>query len=198
MRIRQFRPGDEPFLSDICLKTADAGADATGVLPDGELWAHIFALPYAERHPDLAFVVANDADEPVGYVLGTDDTDAFEDWFANEYWPRLTERFPNPSDDDESREAGLLKYAYARRAGAEPYGTDHPAHLHIDLLPEAQGAGWGRKAPGGGASLLRCSRMHCEHATSAHCTSASTQTTRTRLRSTSGSGSHQSRRIRGM
>ncbi len=163
MRIRQFRPGDEPFLSNICLKTADAGGDATGLLPDGELWAHIFALPYAEKHPDLAFVVANDADEPVGYVLGTDDTDAFEDWFANEYWPRLAERFPNPSDDDGSREAGLLKYAYARRAGAEPYGTDHPAHLHIDLLPEAQGAGWGRKLIEALADALRARGIRSLH-----------------------------------
>lgn len=145
MRIRSFQAGDEPYLADICLKTADAGADATGILSDDELWAHIFALPYAEKHPDLAFVVANEADEPVGYVLGTDNTDAFEDWFANNYWPRLANRFPKPGEEAEGREAGLLKYAYGRRAGAEPYGAEHPAHLHIDLLPEAQGSGWGRK-----------------------------------------------------
>ncbi len=145
MHIRQFRPGDEPFLTQICLKTADAGKDGTGILPDDDLWAHIFALPYAEKHPDLAFVVVNDKDRPVGYILGTDDTDAFENWFATVYWPRLKERFPQPAESDDSREAGLLKYAYGRRPGAEPYSTEHPAHLHIDLLPEAQGAGWGRQ-----------------------------------------------------
>jgi GNAT superfamily N-acetyltransferase len=35
--------------------------------------------------------------------------------------------------------------AYGRRGGAEPYGDTYPAHLHIDLLPELQGQGWGRR-----------------------------------------------------
>ncbi len=66
MRIRPFRAGDEPALADICLKTADAGADATGLLDDDAVWAQIFVLPYVARHPDLAFVVAADDDRPVG------------------------------------------------------------------------------------------------------------------------------------
>ena len=40
---------------------------------------------------------------------------------------------------------GTLRYAYGRRAGAEPYGDSFPAHLHIDLLPHLQGQGWGRR-----------------------------------------------------
>lgn len=163
MRIRSFHPGDEPYLTNICVKTADAGNDATGILPDDELWAHIFALPYAERHPDLAFVVASDADKPIGYILGTDDTDAFEDWFASDYWPRLADRFPKPSDGDDTREASLLKYAYGRRAGAEPYAAAHPAHLHIDLLPEAQGAGWGRQLIERLADALRARGIRSLH-----------------------------------
>ena len=46
---------------------------------------------------------------------------------------------------ERTRQDGTLRYAYGRRAGAEPYGDDHPAHLHIDLLPELQGQGWGRR-----------------------------------------------------
>ena len=45
---------------------------------------------------------------------------------------------------EQSRQDGTLIYAYSRRAGAEPYAEDYPAHLHIDLLPEVQGQGWGR------------------------------------------------------
>ena len=56
-RIRPFQPGDEPALADICLKTADDGADATGVLEDDSVWAEIFVLPYVTDSSSL-FVFA--------------------------------------------------------------------------------------------------------------------------------------------
>jgi ribosomal protein S18 acetylase RimI-like enzyme len=143
-RIRPFRPGDEPALADICLKTADEGADATGVLEDDDLWAEIFVLPYVARHPELAFVVEADDGRVVGYVVGAPDTRAFEEWFRREWWPRHSGRWPQP-EAERTRQDGILIYAYGRRAGAEPYGDTYPAHLHIDLLPEVQGQGWGRR-----------------------------------------------------
>lgn len=143
-RIRPFRPGDEAALADICLKTGDAGADATGIFADDDIWAEVFVLPYVARHPDLAFVLETDDGRVAGYVVGTPDTRAFEDWFAQEWWPRFARRWPRPRAE-VTRQDGTLIYAYGRRAGAEPYGEAHPAHLHIDLLPEVQGQGWGRR-----------------------------------------------------
>lgn len=145
--IRPYRPGDEPALSRICLLTADAGADATGVFADDDLWGEVFVLPYVARHPDLAFVVETDGGRVAGYVVGTDDTRAFEDWFATRWWPRFAERWPLPDgpEDERTRQDGTLTYAYGRRGGAEPFGDTYPAHLHIDLLPELQGQGWGRR-----------------------------------------------------
>ena len=142
-RIRPFRSGDEPALDDVCLKTADAGADGTGVLDDDDLWAEIFVLPYVARHPELAFVVETDDERVVGYIVGAPDTAAFEEWFRTGWWPRHAARWPQP-EAEESRQDGLLRYAYGRHGGAEPYGDAYPAHLHIDLLPEAQGRGLGR------------------------------------------------------
>ena len=148
-RIRPFRPGDEPALADICLRTADAGADATGILDDDDLWAEIFVLPYAARHPEFAFVVEADDGRVVGYVVGAPDSAAFEDWFATEWWPRFADRWPRPETDpvpvSVSRQDGIVRYAYARRGGAQPFGDEYPAHLHIDLLPETQGQGLGRR-----------------------------------------------------
>jgi ribosomal protein S18 acetylase RimI-like enzyme len=142
--IRLFHPGDEPALAEICLRTADAGSDATGVLADDDLWAEIFVLPYVQRHPDLAFVLADEEDWPIGYVVAAPDTRAFEEWFAEEWWPRHAERWPMPTENS-SRQDALLLYAYGRRSAEEPYADTHPAHVHIDLLPEAQGQGWGRR-----------------------------------------------------
>lgn len=148
-RIRPFRPGDEPALAEICLKTADAGSDATGLLDDDDLWGEIFVLPYAARHPEFAFVVEADDGRVVGYIVGAPDSAAFEDWFANEWWPRHADRWPRPEGDPQpvsvSRQDGLVRYAYARHGGEQPFGDEYPAHLHIDLLPETQGQGLGRQ-----------------------------------------------------
>lgn len=163
--IRPFRPGDERAIAEVCLRTADAGADATGIFVDDDLWGEVFVLPYVARHPDLAFVVETDDGRVAGYIVGTDDTRAFEDWFATEWWPRFAERWPAPDaarpdvadapdaaaldasalDERRTRQNGTLSYAYGRRAGAEPFGDTYPAHLHIDLLPELQGQGFGRR-----------------------------------------------------
>jgi ribosomal protein S18 acetylase RimI-like enzyme len=142
--IRRFRSGDEPALADICLRTADAGADATGLFHDDAIWAEIFVLPYVHRHPELAFVVESEDGRVVGYIVGAADSDEFEDWFHDEWWPSHGARWPKPQVE-RTRQDGTLIYAYSRRSGAEPYGREYPAHLHIDLLPEVQGRGWGRQ-----------------------------------------------------
>lgn len=143
--IRPFRPGDEPALAEICLKTADAGADATGIFDDDGLWAEIFVLPYAAKHPEFAFVVESDDGRVVGYIVAAPDTDAFEDWFHDMWWPeRGAPRHPLPSVQ-RTRQDGTVAYAYGRRGGTNAYTAEFPAHLHIDLLPEAQGGGWGRR-----------------------------------------------------
>lgn len=153
-RIRPFRAGDEPALADICLRTGDAGSDATGVLADDELWAEVFVLPYVARHPDLAFVVETDGGVPAGYVVCAPDTRAFETWFRDEWWPVRGARWPQPASE-RSRQDGILRYAYGRGPGVEPYGDAYPAHLHIDLLPELQGQGWGRRLIETAAGALR-------------------------------------------
>ena len=140
--LRPFRPGDEDGVAAVCLRTADAGADATGLLEDDGLWALVFALPYVTRHPDLAFVVEGDDGGVIGYVVATDDTDAFEEWFRDEWWP--TVRAERARVTAGPRQGRLLAYADARGPGLEQYARQYPAHMHIDLLPAAQGQGWGR------------------------------------------------------
>lgn len=145
MRIRPFAPRDRERLSEICLRTGDAGADATGLLDDDDLWGLVFVLPYVARHPDLAWVVEDERGDAIGYVVGTDDTDGFEDWFRESWWPAHAARFPRP-EAEHGRQDEIVRYAWGRGATAVPYvGMGYPAHLHIDLLPEAQGRGFGRR-----------------------------------------------------
>nr|WP_314845976.1 GNAT family N-acetyltransferase [uncultured Microbacterium sp.] len=142
-RIRPYRPADRDAMYEVCTRTADAGEDATGILSDDRLWGDLFAVPYAERHPDLAWVVESDDGRVIGYLVATDDTEAFAAWFHDEWWPPLEGRYPRPLET-VSREDRMLSYGYDQAPGRSRHADEHPAHLHIDLLPETQGQGLGR------------------------------------------------------
>ncbi|WP_205857606.1 GNAT family N-acetyltransferase [Phytoactinopolyspora endophytica] len=148
MEIRCYEPDDLPALYDICLRTGDSGADATGQFADPKLLGEAYAAPYAAHNPSL-ISVAVDEDGVAGYIIGCLDTLTFEDWCRREWWPPLRERYPEPADDDASRDARIIRMFYAPdRPWPRPYldpPATHPSHLHIDLLPHAQGHGLGRR-----------------------------------------------------
>ena len=142
-RLRPFRHGDEDDLADVCLRTGDAGADATGLYRSSDLLADVFALPYAAWHPEGTFVV-DDGSRVVGYVVCAPDTAAFERWFRYAWWPPREEWHCRQAGES-GRDAAILTYARAVGTRPVPFGNRYPAHLHIDLLPDAQGQGWGRR-----------------------------------------------------
>lgn len=143
--IRPYRDADLDAMYEICVKTADAGGDATGMFTDDRLWGDIAAVPYVVRHPDLCWVVESDDDRAVGYIVATDDTDAFEQWFRGTWWPTKVPTYSLSGADEPTRQDGIIDYANCRGRGAEKHAAEYPAHLHIDLLPEAQGMGLGRQ-----------------------------------------------------
>ncbi|WP_336646423.1 GNAT family N-acetyltransferase [Microbacterium sp. USHLN186] len=143
-QIRPYRDADRDALYDICLRTADAGGDATGLFADERLCGEVFAAPYAVRHPDLCWVVESDDGRTVGYIVATDDTDGFEQWFRDQWWPPRQGRYPLSGLPEPTRQDGTIIYAANRAPGRERHAARYPAHLHIDLLPETQGQGLGR------------------------------------------------------
>ncbi|PZU40247.1 MAG: GNAT family N-acetyltransferase [Microbacterium sp.] len=149
-RIRPVRPDDHEALAEICVRTGAAGADATGAHSSDGLLPDLFVLPYAARHPDFCFVLGDDAGDdagvrgPRGYVVGTPDTAAFETWFAEQWWPARRGRYATPAGVRDARDAEMIAYADARGTVPAPYAATYPAHLHVDLLPDAQGRGAGR------------------------------------------------------
>ncbi|RLP73477.1 GNAT family N-acetyltransferase [Mycetocola manganoxydans] len=138
MRIRPYTPADRPAIADICVRTGDSGQDATGLHSSDGLLPDIYALPYVDREPELAFVVDN-GERAVGYIIGTADTRAFADWFNTGWWPRAATRYDADGPDKE-----LLASVANPNRMLIPAVDEYPAHLHIDLLPEAQGQGFGR------------------------------------------------------
>ena len=140
--IRPYQPSDLPALYRICLQTGDSGADATGLYSDPALLGHFYAAPYAVLEPELCFVLVSDG-APCGYILGTRDTAAFRAACEREWFGALRDRYPLPLESDQSRDAAMVCLIHRGHDAAAAF-PEHPAHLHIDLLPHAQGGGWGR------------------------------------------------------
>ncbi|WP_430868581.1 GNAT family N-acetyltransferase [Demequina aurantiaca] len=149
MIIRPAEPADRDAIARICLLTGDVARDATGVFCDDAAISDVYATPYL--YGPGGFAVVWDVDgEPRGYVLGTDDTVAFQEWFTREWWPRVGAHRTQVTAKDE----WLLAAAADPERMLEPHVAQYPAHLHIDLLPEAQGKGAGRALIEAAVALL--------------------------------------------
>jgi ribosomal protein S18 acetylase RimI-like enzyme len=145
--IRPYRPGDLDALYEICLRTGDSGADASGLYRDPRILGHVYAGPYAAFEPGLAFV-AEDARGVGGYVLGALDSGAFERRLEREWWPPLRERYPDPAgtpDGALTPEQRLARRIHHPTATDEALAAAYPSHLHIDILPRLQKGGHGRR-----------------------------------------------------
>ncbi|GAB2517770.1 GNAT family N-acetyltransferase [Paramicrobacterium agarici] len=141
--IRPYRPSDLDDVYDICLRTGDSGADATDKFSRDTLLADIYAAPYVRRDPGLVWVV-DDGRRAIGYIIATDDTRAFTRWFSEQWWPALADRYaPAPNEKPGEREL-IASAANPERMLIDDVDA-YPAHLHIDLLPETQGQGLGRR-----------------------------------------------------
>ncbi len=142
LQIRPYRPSDRPDVYDICVRTADAGGDARGLYSSDALVPDVYAGPYVDYAPELVSIVADASDRAVGYLIGVADTADFARWHRQNWLPGFTERYAGPPADAE--EARVIA------AGLHPENMliaeldAYPAHLHIDLLPVAQGQGLGR------------------------------------------------------
>ena len=141
-QIEPYRPELLPDLHRICLLTGDSGQDATHMYTNPNTPGDFFAVPYAVLEPDLTFVLTDELGA-CGYVLGTRDSAAFESFMNSVWLPPLRQKYAVTSSSLPS-ELWLLEMigeGYKTPPNSELY----PAHLHIDLLPRAQGQGWGRK-----------------------------------------------------
>ncbi len=144
--IRPYRSDDLDALYDICLKTGDSGEDATRLYDDPKLLGHLYAAPYATLEPDLTFVLEDSAGV-CGYILGAFDSKVFDERLGREWFPALREQYPKPGGNPKNWTRGerMMNEFYEYDPDDDKLLTDYPSHLHIDLLPRAQGQGYGRR-----------------------------------------------------
>jgi ribosomal protein S18 acetylase RimI-like enzyme len=144
-RIRQAKIGDLDRLYEICVRTADAGDDATRLHHDPLLPGHVWAAPYLHHAPEHAFVVVDDHDVAGGYVLGALDSRAFEAELERSWWPALRARYPLDQPGRTEADQATVERIHRPSTAMDQIVGTHPSHLHIDLLPHVQGAGHGRR-----------------------------------------------------
>ncbi|MFF9687876.1 GNAT family N-acetyltransferase [Streptomyces sp. NPDC014623] len=143
--VRPYRPADRKDLADVCVRTADNGGDSTHLCPDPGLMPALFAEPYAHLEPELVLVLDDGSGRAVGHVLGTADTRRFVDAFRTVWLPLVTDRFPEAEGEAETPTETMTALLHRPGRMILPEPDDHPAHLHIDLLPPWRRKGYGRE-----------------------------------------------------
>lgn len=144
--LRQADLADLPAVYRICLLTGALGGDATPDNDDPDILGHLFVGNYVVMEPDLAFVI--DGPKGVaGYVVGARDSRRFYERMEREWLPPLRKRIPDPGPDRTTWKLsdGKRRFLHVFNPYYPPeLEANYPSHGHIDLLPEAQGLGWGR------------------------------------------------------
>ncbi|KAH6915323.1 acyl-CoA N-acyltransferase [Coprinopsis sp. MPI-PUGE-AT-0042] len=144
LTIRKATKEDEPFVSRICLLTGDAGNSAEHLHDYPELPGLVYAVPYVQFPTTWGFVLVDeDIGEPVGYVLGSTDTRAYEAYAAEYWWPTLAEKYP-PSIATKPGDVQYTKLIRNMYSASKTCVDFSPAHLHIDILAAYQKQGWGK------------------------------------------------------
>ena len=148
MRIRRAEAGDRDAIYDVCLRTADAGGDASALYVDHDLPGEVWAGAYLALRPHLAFVAEYHTGVD-GYIVGAEDTVTFGAECEARWWPALRARYVDPPDDrDLTPDRRLHRYIHHPPVPPPEVLAEFPAHLHVNLLPRAQGRGAGRRLLG--------------------------------------------------
>lgn len=130
--IRRMRADDIKDVEYVCRMTAGELSIKDEAV--GNRMAKMFSTYYARECYNSCFVLVDDSDKAVGYLLCEPDYRRFREVFRKVDVPAIYK----------------LNKKSGRRAWTFPipytfFSCKYPAHLHIDLLPEYQNGGYGSK-----------------------------------------------------
>ncbi len=133
MKIRPYKESDKRRVQEICLRTANDDLPFTTIeeRPGSDYLLSTYCDYYIECEPESCFVLADENDEAVGYVLCAKEQKAYRRKFFKVYQPRV---FCDSRLKIESFGEALVHGIFASR---------YPAHLHIDILKGYRGGGNG-------------------------------------------------------
>ncbi len=131
MDIRQYKAKDKEDVRFVCLNSDGPCRNSKRGI---NFLLAVYCDYYIENEPENCFVATDENDKAIGYIISTENFDKFKEIYLKDYYTRIK------------------KWEYRRRKSAlrsivshEKYKQDYPAHLHIDILPQYQHMGLGRK-----------------------------------------------------
>jgi ribosomal protein S18 acetylase RimI-like enzyme len=146
--IRSATRHDADAMYHVCLKTGDSGDDGTHLYKDPSILGKRWVGPYVYLQSDLAFVL-EDSEGVCGYVLAALYTPAFYKRVRDEWLPDMQKEYKRPDSkhrqnwNHDEQVAESFYDADAALQFLDEWDQLYPSHLHIDLLPRAQGVGNG-------------------------------------------------------
>ena len=129
--IRKYQPKDRENVQKVCMHTGPKEA----LLEDGparKLLLATYCDYYIEHEPQNCFVIADDNDEAVGYIL-----------CAENYWRYRARFLPEYAPKVKGLDLPRLVEFYGAAVLPWFFTKKYPAHLHIDIMPEYQRMGLG-------------------------------------------------------
>lgn len=128
--IRPMRQEDLQNVEYVCRMTAGPKSRQDPAI--GNKIAKIYSTYYARECRDTSFVLADENDKAVGYILCEPDCKRYK---------RIYRKTDVPQIFKLNKKDGIFCWFFP-----VPYlffGGKYPAHLHIDILPEYQSKGYG-------------------------------------------------------
>ncbi|RFU78543.1 acyl- n-acyltransferase [Trichoderma arundinaceum] len=157
--IRSYKPSDFEGMSHICRETLNPALRPSA--PGRRLAPYVWTHQYTHLSPETCFVLDDGSGRPVGYCIGCPDIPAFVAAYGS-YTTAVLDASPEvtrPADlelkeplflpDGSVKEEVLARLAYNPHLllvdGNADLLAEYKATMHIDLLDEFQGRGWGRQ-----------------------------------------------------
>lgn len=127
--VRPYNTKDKSAVREICLETGPSDAREPNM---ASVLLACYCDYYIENEADNCFVLVDENDTAVGYILCAEDFKSYAPVFLKTYVLRAAK-------------AGVLKgiYAHLTTFAQRFYAKRYPAHLHINLLPDYRRQGWG-------------------------------------------------------
>lgn len=137
--IREATPADENGIGEVAYLTGFFGESAERYFPDQQLFVDLWVHPYFAGGGRVAFVVEQ-GDKIVGYILGAPDQAVYSRAVLRIVFGRV---LPNAVLGRYRQQLKIIFYFIRTLLFPSPHADWNlfPAHLHLNLLPEARGFG---------------------------------------------------------